>query len=263
MLLIILLLPFMFLKRKYGAVVRALITAIFFVSASPSWAAEVTITDGDTLVLNGSPHRLDGIYAPETDQVCLNETGAVWTCGIEARDQLKEFVGKRDVRCDGKKYDTVYRNRRISICRIEGEAMSLNQWLVREGWALNFEPYAKGRFKADQDEAREKGRGLWKGCFSPPQLARRGNKNTSTLLGAACAKRKVGETRDILFPDNPAMPAGCSIKGKLAARANFTGHRGIYHMESCRSYGRTKRPDRWFCSEDEAQAEGFRKAFTC
>ena len=69
---------------------RALITAIFFVSASPSWAAEVTITDGDTLVLNGTPHRLDGIYAPETDQVCLNETGAVWTCGIEARDQLKE-----------------------------------------------------------------------------------------------------------------------------------------------------------------------------
>ena len=29
---------------------RALITAIFFVSASPGWAAEVTVTDGDTLV---------------------------------------------------------------------------------------------------------------------------------------------------------------------------------------------------------------------
>jgi endonuclease YncB( thermonuclease family) len=260
---IILALLFTFSKRKYGAVVRALITAIFFVSASPSWAAEVTITDGDTLVLNGTPHRLDGIYAPKTDQVCLNETGAVWTCGIEARDQLKEFVGKRDVRCDGKKYDTVYRNRRITVCRVEGETMSLNQWLVREGWALNFEPYAKGRFKADQDEAREKGRGLWKGCFSPPQSARRGNKSTSPLLGAACTKGKVGEIREILFPDIPAMPPGCSIKGKLAARANFTGHRGIYHMESCRSYGRTKRPDRWFCSEGEAQAEGFRKAFTC
>jgi len=126
-LLIILLLPFILLKRKYGAVVRALITAIFFVSACPGWAAEVTITDGDTLVLNGAPHRLDGIYAPKTDQVCLNETGAVWTCGIEARDRLKEFVGKRDVRCDGKKYDTVYRNRRLSICRIDGEAMNLNR----------------------------------------------------------------------------------------------------------------------------------------
>ena len=75
-------------------------------------------------------------------------------------------------------------------------------------------------------------------------------------------KGKVSEIRDILFPDDPAMPPGCSIKGKLAARAHFTGHRGIYHMEGCRSYGRTKRPDRWFCSENEAQAEGFRKALT-
>ena len=232
--------------------------ALFLIAMSPSWAFEATITDGDTLILNGAPYRLDGIDAPETDQVCLDEKGAVWTCGIEARDQLKKFVGKRNVRCDGKKYDTVYRNRRIGICWVEGEAVSLNQWLVREGWALNFEPYAKGRFKADQDEAREKGRGLWKGCFSPPQSARR-----AALLGATCTKGNVGEIRDILFPGNPAMPPGCSIKGKLAARANFTGHRGIYHMEGCRSYGRTKRPDRWFCSEVEAQAEGFRKAFTC
>jgi endonuclease YncB( thermonuclease family) len=243
--------------------VRVLITAIFFISVSPSWGAEATITDGDTLVVNGIPYRLDGIDAPETDQLCVDKAGAVWACGIEARDQLKNFVDNRDVRCDGKKYDTVYRNRRIAICRVEGEAMSLNQWLVREGWALNFEPYAKGRFKADEDDARNKGRGLWKGCFSRPQAARRGNKSTAILLGEACTKSTSAEIRDILFPDNPAMPPGCSIKGKYAVRANITGHRGIYHMEACRSYGRTKTPDRWFCSEPEAQAEGFRKAFTC
>ena len=103
-------------ELKKGTIVRALIAAIFLISASPSWAVEVTITDGDTLKLNGSPYRLDGIDAPETDQVCLDEKGAVWPCGIEARDQLKKFVGKRDVRCDGNKFDTVYRNRRISIC---------------------------------------------------------------------------------------------------------------------------------------------------
>ena len=95
-----------------------MITAIFFISASPSWGAEATITDGDTLILNGTPYRLDGIDAPETDQVCLNEMGAVWTCGIEARDQLKKFVGNRDVRCDGKKYGTVFRNRRIAIAAL-------------------------------------------------------------------------------------------------------------------------------------------------
>jgi len=237
--------------------------ALFFVTVSPSWSVEAIITDGDTLKLNGTPYRLDGIDAPETDQVCLDEKGAQWTCGIEARDQLKKFVGKRDVRCDGKTYDPVYRNRRISICWVEGETVSLNQWLVREGWALNFEPYAKGRFKADQDNARENRKGLWKGCFIEPRVLRLGSRITARLLGSSCPERNDWEARGILFPDNPAMTPGCSIKGKLAVRAHITGHRGIYHLEGCRSYARTKTPDRWFCSEDEAQAEGFRKAFTC
>ena len=48
--------------------------------------------DGDTLILNGSPYRLDGVDAPETDQVCLDAAGAVWTCGIEARDQRKTLL---------------------------------------------------------------------------------------------------------------------------------------------------------------------------
>ena len=141
--------------------------------------------------------------------------------------------------------------------------MSLNQWLVREGWALNFEPYSKGRFKADEDAARNNNRGIWKGCFSRPQAARHWNKTTAILFGANCTASKYAEIRDLLFPAHPAMPPGCSIKAKYAARANITGHRGIYHMEGCRSYGRTKTPDRWFCSEDEAQSKGFRKAFTC
>ena len=145
-----------------------------FIIASPGWAAEATITDGDTLIWKGTTYRLDGVDAPETDQVCLYEKGAAWSCGIEARDQFRKFVEKRAVQCEGKTYDTVYRNRRIGICRIEGEPTTLNQWLVRVGWALNFEPYAKGRFKADQDDARDKSRGLWKGCFAPPQTARVG-----------------------------------------------------------------------------------------
>jgi len=242
---------------------RAFIFILFFIATGSCWAAEATITDADTLVLNGRPYRLDGIDAPETDQTCLTTTGAVWTCGVEARDQLKRFVSGRSVRCDDKGPDPVYRNRRIAICWVDGETMSLNQWLVVEGWALNFEPYAKGRFKADQEIARDKSKGIWAGCFVTPQDLRRRDKSNARLFGSACAKDKEQEARNLLFPDHPAMPLGCSIKGKLATRAHFTGHRGIYHLEGCRSYRRTQSPDRWFCSELEAQAEGFRKAFTC
>ena len=41
----------------------------------------------------------------------------------------------------------------------EGDSVSLNQWLVQQGWALNFEPYSKGRFKLDEDDALTNGRG--------------------------------------------------------------------------------------------------------
>lgn len=242
---------------------HALILTLALIVISPSWAAQVIVTDADTLVLNGVSYRLDGIDAPETDQVCLNEKGAVWACGIEARDRLVTFIGTRNVRCDNKGRDTAYLRRRIGICWVEGESGSLNQWLVREGWALNFEPYAKGRFISDQSDAKDKHRGLWKGCFSAPQEQRYWEKKMAVLLGSACPNSNDQDTRNALFPDHADMPAACSIKGKLALRARLTGYRGIYHTEGCLSYKRTTKPDRWFCSEDEALAEGFRKSFRC
>jgi methylphosphotriester-DNA--protein-cysteine methyltransferase len=69
--------------------------------------------------------------------------------------------------------------------------------------------------------------------------------------------------REALFPDEPAMPPGCAIKAKFAVRARLTGKVGIYHMQGCRSYAPLTKPDRWFCSEEDAQAAGFRRAYNC
>jgi hypothetical protein len=57
-------------------------------------------------------------------------------------------------------------------------------------------------------------------------------------------------------------PPGCSIKGKIGVLARITGHRGMFHTERCPNYART-RPNRWFCSEDEARTQGFRRSYTC
>ena len=64
-----------------------------------------------------------------------------------------------------------------------------------------------------------------------------------------------------LFRVDSAMPPGCPIKAKLALRA--VGYDGIYHLPACGSYRRLKRVNRWFCSEEDASAAGFRKALTC
>lgn len=242
---------------------RALIAAALIAAAAPAFAAPATVTDGSTLILDGVIYRLDGIDAPQTDQTCLDEKGAVWTCGIEARDRLREHVGKRDVRCTDRGADSNAGKRRIGECFVADEKTSLNQWMVREGFALNLDRSAKGRFRADRVAASAKGAGLWKGCFVAPDDLRRISISTAPLLGAGCPKTNSWKVRETLFPESPVMPAGCDIKGRSVLRSQVAGYRGIYHLPVCRSYPRTKTINRWFCSEDEAQAAGFRKSYTC
>ena len=166
---------------------RLWILGLALLAVGPSWAGDVTVKDGVTIAVDGATFRLDGIDAPEADQFCLNEKGAVSRCGIEARDRLKTLLAGRAVHCEDKGPDPVYPKRRIGVCRIDGDATTLNQWLVRQGWAVKFEPYAKGRFAADEDEAKASRAGLWKGCFAIPQDLRRWNKSTAKLLGASCS----------------------------------------------------------------------------
>src|SRR5205085_1310703 len=106
-------------------------------------------------------------------------------------------------------------------------------------------------------------KGLWKGCFVEPDRLQRFTISTTSLLGAGCPSTNNWAVRQKLFPERPAMPSGCTIKGRNNLRSQVTGYRGIYHLPSCRSYARTNTPHRWFCSEEEAKAAGFRKSYTC
>jgi endonuclease YncB( thermonuclease family) len=239
-----------------------IISGVLLATAVCADAATI-VTDGDTLLVNETIYRLDGVDAPKTDQVCLDDKGAKWPCGIEARDRLREWIGTRALRCEDKGADRNFKKRRIGLCWLEGEKTSLNQWLVREGWALNADSSAKGRFRADEQYARDHRKGLWKGCFVSPMALRRYTISTATLMGAGCPRENNWPAREMLFPDHPSMPPGCPIKGRVALRSQVTGYQGIYHLEGCRSYARTQNPHRWFCSEEEAQAAGFRKAYTC
>ncbi len=239
-----------------------LVVALTLFSAAKMSAATPTIKDGGTLQLGNVTYRLDGIDAPAFDQLCIDEHADSWTCGIEARDQLTKLIGGRQVRCDDLGVDPTYKKRHLGVCKVEGETNSLSQLLVRQGFALNVEASATGRFKTDEARAREDRLGLWKGCFVAPQEFRADRKD-GALLGASCRADRDSEIRAALFPDDLAMPSGCSIKGKYAVRARVTGYLGIYHLQACRSYPALTKPDRWFCSEEDAQAAGFRKAYNC
>ncbi len=244
---------------------RVLLIAALICGAFPAgqaWAANPTIKDGSTLQLGNVTYRLDGVDTPALYQVCIDEHADAWTCGVEAREQLTRLIGGRAVRCDDLGVDPTASKRHLGVCTVEGETTSLSELLVRQGFALNVEASATGRFKPDEARARENRQGLWKGCFVAPQEFRRGKKD-GTLLGGSCRADRDQEIREVLFPVDLAMPSGCNIKGKFAVRARVTGNLGIYHLQACRSYPALTKPDRWFCSEEDAQAAGFRRAYNC
>jgi endonuclease YncB( thermonuclease family) len=241
---------------------RCLIVLLLLFSTGSSRAADAIIRDGDTIQLAGVTFRLDGIDAPEFDQTCIDDHAEPWTCGVEARDQLANLIAKRGVHCDDLGPDKTYSKWHTGICTVDGEATSLNQLLVGLGFALTSEASAGGRFKQDEAGAKDNLKGLWKGCFVAPQDFRHWNKSAS-LQGASCRGDKDREIRESLFPDEPAMPPNCSIKAKFAVRARVTGNVGVYHLQACRTYAPVTKPDRWFCSEEDAQAAGFRKAYNC
>jgi endonuclease YncB( thermonuclease family) len=231
-------------------------------STNPAWAADAVARDGDTVQLGDVTYRLDGIDAPEFDQICIDDQADPWSCGIDARDQLTKLIGGRPVHCDDLGPDNNLKKRHIGLCTVEGETVSLNQQLVQQGFAMDLEPSAKGRFLDDEAKARDARLGLWKGCFVAPEDFSEG-KRDGALRGAACRTDRDRQIREALFPEYLAMPSSCAIKGKFAARARMTGNIGVYFLQGCSSYAGLTKPDRWFCSEDDAQAGGFRRAFNC
>jgi endonuclease YncB( thermonuclease family) len=230
--------------------------------ATPVRAAGPIVRDANTIQLGDVTYRLDGVDAPELDQVCIDDHADPWSCGVDARDQLTRLVGGHSIHCDDLGPDKARRKRHLGLCSVEGETVSLNQQLIRLGFAMNYQPSAKSQFDKDQAAAKDDRKGIWKGCFVAPQEFRLGKKD-GALLGGACRADKDREIRSVLFPQDLAMPPRCSIKGKFAVRARVTGNVGIYHLQGCRGYPTLTQPDRWFCSEDDAQAEGFRRAYNC
>src|SRR5215216_2281542 len=77
-----------------------LVMVLAVLSSSQIWAASAIVKDGGTLQLGDVTYRLDGIDAPELDQMCIDEHADGWACGVEARDHLVKLIGGRAVNCE-------------------------------------------------------------------------------------------------------------------------------------------------------------------
>ena len=60
--------------------------------------------------------------------------------------------------------------RTVATCSAGGA--DLGEWLVRNGFALDWPQFSKGRYDAAQRDAERVGRGIWKGSYVEPWLYR-------------------------------------------------------------------------------------------
>ena len=196
-----------------------------------------TVIDGDTLDLRGQRIRLHGIDAPESGQSCEYANGVSYRCGQRAALVLADRIGRRPVTCVQTDRDNY--GRIIAICSQDN--IDLNAWLVANGHAQAYRKYSRD-YVTEEERARRVQRGIWAGRFTAPWDWRRGAR------------------LDSITASNPnTAPIGCEIKGNI----NRDGGR-IYHMPGQQHYSRTRinvgAGERWFCSEAEAQAAGWRRA---
>ncbi len=191
-------------------------------------AGKARVLDGDTIEVSGQVIRLEGIDAPERGQVC-ERGGRAWDCGSAATDALKWMI-RGNVRCTGSEFDRY--DRLIATCTSGG--VTLNAEMVRQGFALAFRRYST-RYTGEEKAAETARAGLWAGTFVAPWDFRAGR------WASAASKSPV---------------PGCPIKGNISPNGR------IYHTPYSRHYDRTQidtsRGERWFCSEAEALAAGWR-----
>ena len=185
---------------------------------------QARVIDGDTLAIGAQKVRLFGIDAPEHDQLCKDARGGDWPCGQAARDRLVA-LSAGTVRCAGGDHDRY--GRLLGICSAGGR--DLNAVLVLEGMAEAYRKYALD-YVAAEAQARAAHRGIWAGVHLAPEAFRHGAVQ---------------------------VPSGaCRIKGNISKKGQ------IFHLPGSRDYDRTKidpkKGERWFCTEAEAIAAGWR-----
>jgi endonuclease YncB( thermonuclease family) len=133
-----------------------------------SRVAQVSVIDGDTLEIHGTRIRLWGIDAPESSQLCRGEDSLQYRCGAKAANDLDAFIAKRPVNCLPISLDRY--GRTVATCSVGGA--DLGDWLVRDGLALDWPRYSKGKYNSAEREAEHAERGIWAGSYVEPWLYR-------------------------------------------------------------------------------------------
>ena len=139
------------------------------------------IIDGDTVHINTKKIRLEGIDAPEIEQLCkkpfLQVSALIgfqfnknYTCGVTSKTKLTNKIDNSKIKCIFSSKDRY--KRYLATCY--KDKVNLNKWMVRNGYAVAYKRYSKD-YVRDEEYAKENKLGIWEGSFIIPEKWRKLN----------------------------------------------------------------------------------------
>ncbi len=195
------------------------------------------VVDGDTFAVGDTKIRLHGIDALERDQMCGGQGGYLWPCGAWVTGEVRARYDGRWARCVA--LDKDHYGRTVARCSVGGD--DIGAALVESGLAFAYRKYSEAYVPQEQRAARRR-MGLHATGVHSPEAFR-------------SLKRQVRAARVMA-----SAPDGCVIKGNISHNGGWR----IYHLPGQSWYAKTKvstrRGERWFCTEAEARAAGWRRA---
>jgi endonuclease YncB( thermonuclease family) len=237
--------------RKVSFLGLILVTATLGAKRPETIVGAATVIDGDTLEINETRIRLHAIDAPEGTQRCTRDARQ-WPCGEEAANKLRALVRARTIACTRTGTDTY--GRAVATCN--NGSVDLGAEMVSAGLALAYRQYGND-YVGQEDAARSARRGMWAGEFTAPWDYRHAANGDSEQRPTQSTRPAQQQSSPQSPPQPGARKANCLIKGNV----NSKGER-IYHLPGTSHYDQTvideSRGERWFCSEEEARAAGWR-----
>lgn len=211
-----------------------------------------SVIDGDTIEIHGERIRFNGIDAPESAQPCADSGGRTYRCGARSAEALSEWLAASSpTTCKFVERDQY--GRFVGNCT-RADGASVQRWLVRNGYAMDWPRYSNDAFAKEQSAARSEKIGIWQGTVQPPwewRAAQRGKADTSSVVSPMSSATSPAAASE--------QSGACNIKGNISRNGVH-----IYHVPGQKYYAQTRisagKGERWFCTEQEARAAGWRRS---